>query len=220
MHNDPALPAAQIAERVAQLVHAIRTRRSFRLHDLSPAPIELHLIEQMLAAANWAPSHGQTEPWRFVVYSGAARQLLSDACGAAYRALHPTAADQTAEQAHRDRIWQAPVWIALGMQPNPKMPEWEEVVAFGSAVQNAQLVASALGLASKWTSGAWALHPLVAEAVEFAPPTRLYGLLYVGRPAIPWPAGQRRPLAEKVRWVGDAELAPGAGPQHRQPAEV
>lgn len=85
------------------------------------------------------------------------------------------------------------------------MPEWEELVALGCAVQNMQLMASALGLASKWSSGAPAIHPHVAEVVGFVPPARLYGFLYVGWPAVPWPQGNRRPLAEKVRWVGQLE---------------
>lgn len=28
------------------------------------------IIERMLEGANWAPTHGKTEPWRFIVYSG------------------------------------------------------------------------------------------------------------------------------------------------------
>ena len=180
---------------------AIRNRRSFALKELSPEPIDLPLVEQILEAANWAPSHGKTEPWRFVVYSGEARGTLSEAFGAAFRLLNagerPNAAG---EQAQRDRVWQAPVWVALGMHPDPKMPEWEELIAFGSAVQNAQLAASALGLGCKWTSGAVAIHPHVAEVVGLAPPTQMFGFLYIGAPSIPWPVGQRRPLAEKVRW--------------------
>ena len=27
------------------------------------------MIEQLLEAANWAPTHGKTEPWRWVVLS-------------------------------------------------------------------------------------------------------------------------------------------------------
>ncbi|MGB9752276.1 hypothetical protein [Roseiflexus castenholzii] len=91
------------------------------------------------------------------------------------------------------------------MRPDPKMPEWEELIAFGSAVQNMHLMAGALGLASKWTSGDCARHPHVAEVVGFAPETRLLGFFYVGQPAIPWPVGQRRPLAEKVRWVSEVD---------------
>jgi len=185
---------------------AIRTRRSFSLKELSPEPINLELIAAMLEAANWAPSHGKTEPWRFVVYSGDARQLVGDAFGAAFRALNQGPAyNEAGERGQRERVWQAPVWIALGMQPDPKRPEWEELIAFGSAVQNAQLMASALGLGSKWTSGAYATHPLVAEVVGFAPDTRLFGFFYVGRPAVAWPEGRRRPLAEKVRWVDSVQ---------------
>jgi len=181
-------------------------RRSFSLKELSPEPINLELIAAMLEAANWAPSHGKTEPWRFVVFSGDARQIVGAAFGAAFRQLNQGLAyNEAGERAQRERVWQAPVWIALGMQPDPKMPEWEELIAFGSAVQNAQLMASALGLGSKWTSGACATHPLVTEAVGFTPDTQLFGFFYVGRPAIAWPEGRRRPLSEKVRWVASEQ---------------
>lgn len=30
----------------------------------------------------------------------------------------------------------------------------------------------------------------------------LKGFLYVGRPVIPWPEGERSPIEEKVRWAG------------------
>lgn len=32
------------------------------------------VLEQMLEAANWAPTHGRTEPWRFVVLGADALQ--------------------------------------------------------------------------------------------------------------------------------------------------
>lgn len=195
---------------VRALVDAIRARRSVALKQLSPEPIGLDAIQLMLEAANWAPSHGQTEPWRFTVFAGDGRRGLSEAFGAAYRQICAGGrCDPAAEQAQRDRVWQAPVWISLGMAPAldergvPRMPEWEELIAVGSAVQNAHLIATALGLGCKWTSGAVATHPHVAAFVGLAPPARLLGFLYVGRPAIAWPAGTRRPLEEKVRWVTD-----------------
>jgi nitroreductase len=188
-----------------RLLNVLANRRSFALKDITTDPVDRTLIAQLLEAANWAPSHGKTEPWRFVVYSDAARQELSDAFGVAFRALNPVqSAGSPGELAQSQRVWQAPVWIALGMQPSQKMPEWEDLIAFGSAVQNMHLMASALGLASKWTSGAVVLHPSVATVVGFAPDTKLYGFFYVGHPAIAWPTGQRRPIAEKVRWVDDS----------------
>lgn len=189
------------ADTVTRLANAIATRRSFALKDISDAPVDRALISQMLEAANWAPSHGKTEPWRVVVYTGAARQRLSDAFGRAFCALNPDATpDSPGAQAQRQRVWQAPVWIALGMQPSHKFPEWEDLIAFGSAVHNMHLMASALGLAAKWTSGAVVLHPQVAEVVGFGADTNLYGFLYVGHPAGEWPVGVRCAVAEKVRW--------------------
>ena len=133
-----------------RLLHALANRRSFALKDITCDPVDCGAIAQLLEAANWAPSHDKTEPWRFVVYSGAARQELSDAFGVAFRILNTAQpVGSVGELTQSQRVWQAPVWIALGMQPSQKMPEWEDLIAFGSAVQNMHLMASALGLASK-----------------------------------------------------------------------
>ena len=184
---------------------AIRSRRSFKLNDLSPESIDPGLVARMLEAATWAPSHGKTEPWRFVVFSGDARSLVGEAMGEAFR--HVTPEDQFTEvglEATRDKVWKAPVWIALGMEPDPSRPHWEELIAFGCAVMNMQLMACAQGLGCKWTSGKTAIHPLVAEAVGFGDAIEHRGFLYVGRPAIAWPEGERGPIEEKVRWIGGA----------------
>lgn len=185
------------------LFESIRSRRSFKLKDLDPGPIDLELVARMLEAANWAPSHGKTEPWRFVVFSGDERRAISDAFGVAYRHINEGEAfSEEALVAQEGKPWLAPVWIALGVEPSPSKPEWEELIAFGCAVHNAQLMACAIGLASKWTSGAVATHPVVAAAAGFGPETQLRGFLYVGRRAVPWPSAERRPLSEKVRWRG------------------
>lgn len=185
-----------------QLMEAIQQRRSFSLKQLLPDPIDLDDVALMLEAANWAPSHGQTEPWRFTVYSGAGRAGLREAFAAAYRLLTPPEKQSPAGEASQsDRVWAAPVWISLGMAPNPRMPEIEEIMAFACAAQNAHLMASSLGLGCKWTSNAVATHPHVAQFVGLEPPAQLFGFLYVGRPAVDWPASSRGPVAEKVRWV-------------------
>ncbi len=203
------MTAHDVAGGSARLLNSIRSRRSFKLKDLDPDPIDLDLIGEMLEAANWAPSHGKTEPWRFVVFSGDQRSTISEAFGHAYRALNPGAAfSGEAQTAQERKPWMAPVWIALGVDPDPARPEWEELIAFGCAVHNAQLVASALRLGSKWTSGAVVTHPLVAAAVGFGPATQLRGFLYVGRPVGEWPTSARRPISEKVRWMSTERSSP------------
>src|SRR5690606_38959868 len=116
-------------------------------------------------------------------------------------------AEASAEQAQRDRIWQAPVWIALAMQPGlndqgkARFPEWEELIAVGCAVQNFQILASSMGLGSKWTSGAVTVHDHVAKFVGLDASARLLGFITLGKPANQWPQGKRNPIQNKIRWV-------------------
>lgn len=196
-----------------QLIEAIAHRRSFPLVRLaSDKPVDRTLIERLLDAANWAPSHGGTEPWRFTVYTGEARRALGEAFAQAYR-LGTTDADfkPAKHDDFRDRVWSAPVWIAVAMsramKPDgtPVRPEVEEIIAVGSAVQNLHLAASVAGLGGKWTTGSTLIHAHVAEFVGIEPPARLLGFFYLGWPAGEWPESARKPLADKVCWAEDGK---------------
>jgi nitroreductase len=184
------------------LLQFLKQRRSMGLKEMQPDPIDPAQIEMMLEAANWAPSHGLTEPWRFTVFTGEGRAKLAAAFGEAYRQLTPPERfDERGWQAQADRAWQASAWISLGMVTEGKMPEWEELSAVAIAAHNIQLMACSLGLACKWTSGAVAIHPHVVSMLGLEPPSKLLGFLYIGKPANSPPTGARRPLADKVKWV-------------------
>jgi len=207
--GDGGLAALDSAS-IDALCDAIAHRRSLGVVRLKPDPVDPSLIERALAAADWAPSHGDTEPWRFIVYTGESRRALGEAFAQAYRRDADRDSDfkQNVFEAQRERAWDAPVWISIGMQPGllpdgtMKMSEEDELMAVACAAQNLHLVASAQGLAGMWLSKGVFRHPRVAEFVGLTPPHgRLLGFFVLGFPAIPWPVGERRPLAEKVRWA-------------------
>ena len=197
------------SEQVDLLCEAIANRRSLGIARVHPdKPVDRSLIEKALRAADWAPSHGETEPWRFTVYTGKSRQALGDAFAEAYRLeAGEQGFKQATLEANRARALGAPVWISIGMTPGLRpdgslqMTEEDEVIAVGCAVQNLHLVANAMGLAGMWLSKNVFIHPHVAEFVGLKPPSRLLGFFFLGWPAIPWPEGERRPLSEKVRWA-------------------
>ena len=56
---------------------AIRERRTIGV--FSDRPVAPQVIEELIEAARWAPNHKHTEPWRFHVVSGKAREELCDA---------------------------------------------------------------------------------------------------------------------------------------------
>ncbi len=195
-------------EQIDLLCAAIAHRRSMgiaRVH--ADQPVDRILVEKALQAADWAPSHGETEPWRFLVYTGESRKALGDAFAEAYRLDAGENAKQATTEANRARALGAPVWISIGMSPglrsdgSLRMTEEDEVIAVGCAVQNLHLVANAMGLGGMWLSQGVFVHPHVAQFVGLEAPERLLGFFFLGWPAIPWPEGERRPLAEKIRWA-------------------
>lgn len=196
--ENPARPQA--------LLDAIAHRRSLGLARLGPEAVDREIIETMLEAANWAPSHEDTEPWRFTVFSGDGRAKLADLFGEAYRADAGESFREDRYEANRARASHAPVWIALGVAPvlkedgSLKMTEEEEIMAVACAVQNLHLVASAYGLAGMWHSKGTSVHPVVAEGLGLARPNRLLGMFFLGWPIVDWPAGERGPWEEKVTW--------------------
>jgi len=50
-----------------QLLAVIKARRSIFPKDYTGELVQRAHLETMLEASNWAPTHGKTEPWRFVV---------------------------------------------------------------------------------------------------------------------------------------------------------
>jgi nitroreductase len=195
MHNDDTARA---------VLDVIRQRRSTPLTQLQPEPVPSELIWTILEAASWAPNHGRTEPWRFTVFTGEARRQLGELFAEAVRESQQDGeADESILQAQRDKVWKAPVWIAVSLNPSTKVPEWEQLAAVAAAMQNAQLAATSLGLATKWTTGAYGVHPAVARGLGLEPPEQLLGFLHIGYPSAPSAEGKRSPIGDKVRWFGE-----------------
>lgn len=57
-----------------ELETIIKHRRNIKPQFFTPDVIPDQEIKDILDSANWAPTHGFTEPWRFVVFSGSSRQ--------------------------------------------------------------------------------------------------------------------------------------------------
>jgi nitroreductase len=186
------------------LLNLIRTRRSYGLPALKPDPIPQAHVALMLEAANWSPSHGLTEPWRFTVFAGEQRAALGERFAEAYRLITPPEKyDPKAEEAQRWRPFGASVWISIGMfrSGNNKMPEWEDLASVAIAVQHIHLVAHSLGYGGKWVSGEIVRHDCVRDFVGLQPPSKLLGFFFVGWPADgAAPAAQRSPIEAKVSW--------------------
>lgn len=187
-----------------EVFDAIIKRRSIKPDKMKSDPVDHAILAKMFEAANWAPTHGLTEPWRFIVFEGEARKGLADAIIStmAPEGQATIPADDPRCAKVNKTATTPPVTIAIvcATSTNPKIVEHEEIISAGIAVQNMMLTARGVGLATYWSSGTKAFHPRMAAFLGIEPPSRCLGFLYVGWPAIAWPEGVRRPIAEKVSW--------------------
>ena len=70
--------------KVQIIIENIHTRRTIKPEQCIPGEIAESDVWKILECANWAPTHGYTEPWRFVVFSGNAKhQFAFDHAGRA-----------------------------------------------------------------------------------------------------------------------------------------
>lgn len=184
--------------------HIITTRRTIKPKMMANRDIPLDILQQMLENANWAPTHGMTEPWRFSVFMGTAREKLASFLAETYKAITPVEIFKPNKyEGMRENAMLAPAVIAIGMkrQPSKKISELDEIQAVACAVQNMHLTATAHGLGGFWSTNIAAVSSEMAAYIGLDKEDRALGLFYVGYPKVDWPTGSRQPMEDKVRWV-------------------
>lgn len=190
----------------SQFSALIRHRRSIKPVDMDAArAVDRVLLTQVIEDATWAPTHGLTEPWKFVVHQGAGRARLVEAMQRVYRETTP-AAEFREEKLKKmgETPLLAPVVIACVMERRggAKIPEIEEIEAVACALQNLQLSATAAGLGCYWSSPPLLGTPPFADWLQIGAEDRCVGLIYLGWPreGLKWPRSVRQPVEAKTRW--------------------
>jgi len=161
-------------------------------------------IRQLLELANWAPSHGLTEPWRFIVYTGESILRFCRQNAEQYR--QTTDPDKFTpakyeKQLHNGDSASHLILVYMERGSNPNITVQEELCATAAAVENILLGASALGIAVLWSTGGTVLHPSMKAWLGLRAEDIVLGLLYLGyTDDLPRP-GKRSPIDNKTQWI-------------------
>lgn len=186
----------------------MRDRRSFAPEDFSGRKVQRDVVEEILRAGTWAPTHGMTQPWRFTVFMDEGLDALRQGVPAWYE---EAMSGKEVNAAKRDRLARrmdtCNCVIGVGMVPdvNGRISREDEEWAVASAIQNMHLMCTAYGLGAKWTTPAFMKLPAVREALALPAEGKVMGLFYVGYPAKAWPMSHRWPLEYITRWQTSAE---------------
>jgi len=158
---------------------ALTTRVSpIRLAEPAPSP---DALAAMLAAAGAAPDHGRLKPWRFIRIEGAERLRFGELLAQSLLRREPEA-PQAKLEAERKKALRAPLVLvaAAALSDNPKVPQVEQIVAVGAAVENLLLAAHALGYGGFWRTGAAAYDAGLKSQLGLAAGDAIVGFLYLG----------------------------------------
>lgn len=166
---------------------AILGRRSIRKYE--DKPLDEGQLEKLLEAGRWAPSAGNTQPWRFVVVTDGdvKRRLAADAYGQRF-------------------IAKAPMVIGVLALPDVSSRSYGDrgrhlysIQDTAAAVQNILLAAYGMGLGTCWV-GAFD-ERAVSITLGCGPDERPVALIPIG-----WPKAlgrsSRHGLDEIVRYIG------------------
>lgn len=182
----------------------IKNRRTIDPDLYSGETVPKTIINQMLEAANWAPTHGFTEPWRFIVYNGDKVKEFGDFHAGLYEQF--TAEDQFLQKKYEKIKYRSKncsdVIICINKRGDKSnIPELEEIAATSAAIQNMLLVATAYNIGTFWSTGGMCYHDAFKEYFGFNKEDKVLGIIYIGKYSGKHPEGKRNTTwEEKVFW--------------------
>jgi nitroreductase len=181
---------------------AITSRRTVR--KFKSDPLSQQDLDAILEAGMWAPSHGNTQPWEFVVVGPEARsRLLSLLQAKADEML----ADPALPEPKRRGIMSlkadfggAPFMVAVVCRPPEEdIEKIENPLSAAAAVQNMCLAAWDRGVGSVWLSVGVA--PPARPLLQIQEGESVVALLAFGFPEEVPPPPPREPAAGRLREV-------------------
>ncbi|OON69787.1 nitroreductase [Hymenobacter sp. CRA2] len=180
----------------------VRARRSIQPLQFEPGRVVPdEVVRELLENANWAPTHKRTEPWRFVVFTGAGLQRLATFQSELYRSWAGASVDEKKAQKLAQNPLLASHVIAIGLKRHHILPEIEEVEAVACAVQNLHLSAVTHGLGGYWGSGGITYMEAAKPFFGLDKEDQLLGFFYLGYVQNAPGRNIRKPIEEKVTWV-------------------
>jgi nitroreductase len=180
----------------------LKQRRTVR--QFKPDALPRETLDAVFEAAMWAPSHGNAQPWEFVVVGPEARARLLE--------MFRVKADELLGDpdlpepkrrgitALKENFGGAPFMVAVVCRaPSDDLERVENPLSTAVAIQNMSLAAWEAGVGSVWLS--FGAAPPVRGVLGIKDGESVVALLAMGYPADVPPAPPRDPFTDHLREV-------------------
>ena len=182
----------------------IEARRTVKPPFMNGKKIPDEQVLELVSLANWAPTHGLTEPWRFIIYAG---MQVSRFCQDHAKLYEQNTSSEKFTQDKYDKLAHmgdqaSHIIIAIMHRGQlPAIPQLEEIAAASCAVQNILLGATAMEIASYWGSGGMAYHPAMKEYLALPLEDLILGILYLGYTDQAFKARRNTSIEDKITFI-------------------
>jgi nitroreductase len=170
----------QLNDRTSLLAF-LKTRKSASAKAMGGPGPDAAQLQDILAISVRVPDHGKLNPWRFIVFEGAARGQVGERFAARFAELHPDyPADNIAFQ--KGLFLRAPVVVAVVSTAavHGKIPVWEQQMSAAAVCFNLVLAAQAHGFDAQWQSDWVAYDEEAKAAMGLLASETVAGLIYLG----------------------------------------
>jgi nitroreductase len=190
---------------IGQFNSIVQNRRSFYPNQFEKGKIiPEEIIWQILENANRAPTHKLTQPWRFIVYSGKGREAFADIQTEVYRKY----AGEKFNEKKLKNLQEYPlssshvIVVYMKRSDPPAIPEIEEIISVGAAIENIYLSLTAYGLGGYLSTGGITYIEEAKAYLDLDAGDKIIGTFFLGYPVIDmYPLTKRTPVSKKVKWV-------------------
>lgn len=187
------------------VIKTIHDRRSIGKLTL-PMP-SLHEISQAIESAMTAPDHKQLTPWRFCILTN---QALDDFGQVLLQAGLEKATREgvTLDDATKTKLINMPkrapmiVTVSSKYQDHDKVPEFEQLLSCGAAVQNLLLSLASMGYQSVWRTGDLCNEPSIKAFFGVDERDVVCGFVYIGSSDVIMPPRTLPNVSEFARFLG------------------
>lgn len=169
------------------------------IHDYRPDPVDPAILRRALEAAQEAPCHKLTWPWRFTKVGAEGRAALTalrlELAGRNRPVTDELRAKITAKMLNPDVLL-----VVSQVRCEDAFRDRENYAAVACAIQNLSLSLHSDGVGSKWSSGAVTRHPEAYRLAQVDPELEeIVGFVWIGHPAVVPPTPKRPSIDEVLR---------------------
>lgn len=180
----------------------IKKRRTVKPAKMNGRLIPDEQINELLALGNMAPTHKHTEPWRFIVYSGSKVKEFA----LQHAELYKSTSGDKFQQDKYDKILgngnnvSHIIITVMKRDAEERVPEIEEICATAAAIENILIGATALGIASFWSTGGMTHKNEFKKFLDLNDKDIVIGILYLGYTDFAYEGKRVIPINEKIKW--------------------